>query len=412
MALIDKINYIQSVNSKTIDLSLDRIIQVAERLQLRAVNCPVITVGGTNGKGTTVATLEQLYLAAGYHTGTFTSPHIDTHTELIRLNGRDVTVEKLEHALEVINVARAEILLTEFEFMTLAALWLFKTANLDIVILEVGLGGRDDAVNIIDADITIITNVALDHCQWLGNDRESIAAVKAGIMRPRKITVLGERDPAQNLLQHAQNLDVICKQLGQDFDYSINDDNTWTWRNATQAFTGLPIPNFILDNVASAIMAMVMLKTKLPLASFVALLRQVLPQLSLRGRMQTLTDPCLQIFDVAHNPAAAVKLAEKLSTLSNGGNSYAVFSIFADKDIINTIKPFKDLIDAWHIAELQHLRAANLAQLQQAFTQQQITAVTNYDNINTAYQTCLQTANPNDRIVVFGSFAVLHEIKP
>ncbi len=410
MALTDKINYIQSIHNKPIDLSLERIKLVAKRLQLLHFNCPIITVGGTNGKGTTVATLEQLYLTSGYCTGTFTSPQIHTATELIRINGINVTEEKLEQTLDTIDITRKKILLTEFEFMTLAALWLFKEANLDIIILEVGLGGRDDAVNIIAADITIITNVALDHCQWLGNDRESIAKVKAGIMRRNKVTILGERDPAKNLLLYAKNLDVSTKQLGKDFDYVINK-NTWTWTSAQQNLIDLPLSNFITENIASAIMAIIILQEKLPISKLQKTLQKTLSQLSLPGRMQTLNYPCLQIFDVAHNPAAALKLAEKLKNLPKQGKTYAVFSMFTDKDIANTIKPFKNLIDKWHIAKLKHPRAANLSQLQKAFALQKIEQVKHYNDINTAYHAVLKMVKPKDYIIIFGSFATLHEIE-
>ena len=410
MALIDKIHYIQSINSKPIDLTLERIMKVAKRLQLLDFSCPVITVGGTNGKGTTVATLETIYRHANYKTATFTSPHIHSHTELIRLNGKNISAVQLENALDNIDANRNKILLTEFEFITLAALWLFKQQQPDIIILEIGLGGRDDAVNIIDADVAIITNVALDHCQWLGNDRESIAAIKAGIMRKDKVVILGEYQPATTLLHYAKDLHVDCKQLGIDFDYTVKD-TVWAWSNQQQILTDLPLPNFILDNVATAIMAVEILQPKLPIPHFKKVLRHVLPKLMLPGRMQILTTPCLQIFDIAHNPAAAIKLTEKLATLPNKGKTYAVFSMFADKNIANTIKPFKNLVNVWSIAKLQHPRAANLTQLQQAFIDNQITVFKTYKNIELAYQDRLANVTINDRVLIFGSFSVLHEIE-
>ena len=411
MAIADKIKYIQELNSKPIDLTLERIAMVAKKLQLLAFDCPIITVGGTNGKGSTVATLERIYHHAGYKTGVFTSPQITHHTELIRLNRKAITSQQLETALERLDTARDGILLTEFEFMTLAALLLFKQASPDIIILEVGLGGRDDAVNIIDADLSIITNVALDHCQWLGNDRNSIAYIKSGIMRKNKTTIIGERDAPCVLLDRAQQLCIDSKQLGKEFYYEINP-TTWTWKSKEQTLRCLPLPNLLIENVACAIMAAEILMARLPINTLENILKDILPKLSLPGRLQIFDTPCRQIFDAAHNPAAAIKLAETLGNMKIPGKIYAIFSMFADKDINNTIKPFKGLIHEWHIAALPHIRAASCSQLHQALENNDINVITEYQDIEIAYQAVLNKIQQNDAMLIFGSFQVLNAILP
>ncbi len=409
MRLAERIKYIQSLHNKPIDLTLTRIAKVVKILGLLPLSCPPIVVGGTNGKGSTVATLESIYLANDYQVGTFTSPHIHQHTELIRINGNDVAVAQLQYALDIIDAKRGNTLLTEFEFMTLAALWLFKQTTLDVIILEVGLGGQDDAVNIVNADVAVITNVALDHCQWLGNDRDSIGKIKAGIMRPGKTAILGEYNPPESLLQFAKAQKVNLKQLGQDFDYTVNGD-TWTWQGGKQTLSSLPLPNLILTNVAAAIMVVTTLMPRLPINYLAATLKKLLPRLNLPGRLQILEKPCMQIFDVAHNAAAAKKLAEKLGSVQVKGSTHAVFSMFTDKDIDNTIKPLTNLIDVWHIAELLYSRAAHLMQLQQVLRNNQISRVLVYKNINAAYQATLNQVDANDAVIVFGSFQVLNEI--
>lgn len=409
MHLAEKIKDIQSLSGKRVDLTLTRVAEVAKTLKLLPFSCPIIVVGGTNGKGSTVATLESIYLDNNYQTSTFTSPHIHEHTELIRINGNDITATQLQQALDIIDASRGKVSLSEFEFITLAALWLFRQIASDVVILEVGLGGQDDAVNIVDADVAVITNVTLDHCQWLGNDRNSIGKIKAGIMRPDKIAISGEYDPPESLLQYAKARRVKLKQLGKDFDYIVNGDS-WTWQAENQTLSDLPLPNFVLENIAAAIMVVTTLMPKLPIHSLAKTVRKILPRLFLPGRMQMLKKPCQQIFDVAHNPAAASKLAEKLASLTVEGKTHAVFSMFADKDIEHTIKPLRHLIDIWHIAKLQHPRAAPLPQLQQALQNNQISSIISYENISAAYQATLNQAIRVDVVIVFGSFQVLNEI--
>ena len=409
MTIADKIKYVQNINPKPIELTLERITIVAEKLQLLHFDCPVITVGGTNGKGSTVATLESIYHALGYKTAVFTSPQIISHTELIRLNQKNITDQQLSATLDIIEASRGEILLTEFEFMTLAALWLFKQMAPDIIILEVGVGGRDDAVNIVSADLAVITNIALDHCQWLGNDRHHIAKIKAGIMRKNKTLIIGETHPPTILFNYAQELSVNVQQLGKDFSYQTHN-STWTWRNNTYRLENLPLPNFIVENIATAIMAIRMLFPELSAKKLTGILKNILPKLSLPGRWQIKNKPCLQIFDVAHNPAAAIQLARKLTTLQITGKVHAIFSMFSDKDIANTIKPLQPHIDSWHIATLSHSRAATLQQLQQALQTNHIEAIKEYQTIDTAYQAVLKQVKQPDLILVFGSFQVLNAV--
>jgi dihydrofolate synthase/folylpolyglutamate synthase len=370
MTYQNQITHIQTVSPRPIDLSLERIRAVANKMHLQQPTCPVMTVGGTNGKGTMVATLEQIYLQQHYKTAVFTSPHIHLHTELFRLNGQDISQQQLIDALKSVEAHRGSILLTEYEFLMLTGLIIFKKTKPDIILLEVGMGGRDDVTNIIDPDLAIITNVALDHCQWLGNDRESIGAIKAGIFRKNIPLLFAEKNPPQSVINTAKYLNTPLHIVTED----------------------------------TALFAAQQLQHKLPITTT----KSPDPSsLKLPGRFQIINTPTLQIHDVGHNPAAADYLVNKLKRLNHKGPIKAIFSMFGDKDIVATVKPLKKLIDAWHIAELSHPRKASISQLQSALTGE---IISTYDSIADAYQQAIKKQQPNELLLCFGSFQVLKEI--
>ncbi|PHQ79748.1 MAG: bifunctional tetrahydrofolate synthase/dihydrofolate synthase [Coxiella sp. (in: Bacteria)] len=396
MTFDDYLLHITTLSAKPIDLSLTRVQHVANLMNLLELNhCPVITVGGTNGKGSTVAMLEAIYRQANFKTAVFTSPHIHCPTELFRINGTNVSKEQLCAALAAVEQARQSTLLTEYEFYMLAALWLFKQSAPDIVILEVGLGGRGDVTNIIDPSLAIITNVALDHCQWLGNDREAIGAIKSGIFRDGIPIVIGERHPPQSVLKRAPQ----AYRLGRDFDFASTDSG-WRWHCADINLPNLPRSQLIMDNAATALMAVACLHPDF--------LKQPLPHpVTVPGRFQLIHTPCLQIHDAAHNPAAAHMLAKQLTHFNHPGKIKAVFSMYADKDIDATVNALEGHIDQWYVAPLNHQRGATLPQLETALSKQ--TYLT-FNSITTAYDNAIAQRHETDLLLAFGSFQVLSEL--
>ena len=380
----DQTTFLTQGNPCKIDLTLDRIRAVASALDLLNPACPVITIGGTNGKGSTVHALNHIYRRNDYKTASFTSPYFHCPTELIRLNDQPISTNDCLQILTLIDEAKQSHHLTEYEYLFLVALYYFREQQPDVLLLEVGLGGRDDITNIMDANCTAITSVSLDHCEWLGNDRESIGAVKAGIFRKNTPVVLGESQPPKSVLAAAEQLNAPVKQLGIDFE--------------------LPdLQNAYPENLATAICIADTMKDQLPVAIEPRDALSDLPPL--KGRYQIKTDPCQQCWDVAHNPAASTRLAAYLQSRYTDQSIHAVFSAFADKDIQGVVHPLLGLIDQWHIAELQHDRAASIETLKHALADQPITI---NDSIQSAYRHAL-TKQP-DLLLVFGSFAVLAEL--
>jgi dihydrofolate synthase/folylpolyglutamate synthase len=393
--------YIATVHALPMELGLTRVREVARRLKVLTPSASVITVGGTNGKGSCVAGLEAVYRAAGFRTGAFTSPYLLRLNEEIRVAGVAVDDDAFCTAFGRIEAARGDIVLTVFEFNTLAALLIFQEAQVDVLLLEVGLGGRLDAVNIIDADVAVVTSIAIDHALWLGDTRELIGCEKAGIFRSGKPVVCGDFSPPQTLLQAARALDAPLYCQSQDFHFAPHQ-NSWVWQSQKNAFADLPLTSLALQNMATVLMTVELLQQRL------AVSRQAidtgLQQVKLTARIQVLTGDITQIFDVAHNPAAAQWLADKLKILFCGGKTRAVFSMLADKDIGATLQVIKNYIDEWHIAALPVARGASLEILQHAFQQEKITSLKSYADVAQAYQAAFSTSKTGDRVVVFGSF--------
>lgn len=404
--LTDWLHWQEQLHPKSIDLDLARVREVWQRLQHGTFDCPVITVGGTNGKGSCVAMLESIYLAAGYRVGSYTSPHLWRYNERIRIDAEPLSDVRICEAFERVDQARAQISLTYFEFGTLAALDCFARQPLDIILLEVGLGGRLDAVNIIDADVAIISSIDLDHTEWLGNDRATIAREKAGILRRNQVGIVADPSPPPALQAVADSIgnNLLC--LGRDFDFR-QDGGSWSWHHNDQHRVGLPPPALSgehqLGNAAAAIMAIETLQSRLPVSQ--AHLREGLLAVRLPGRFQLVPGPVTRIFDVAHNPAAAARLAETLRQASAGGMLHAVFSALADKDIAGLVAPLCSLVTHWHLAPLKAQRHASLETLitgvRSACPAAEVSA---YSDVQTAYNQAMALADEGDRVLVFGSF--------
>ena len=400
--------YQLGTHPQPIAMGLERVRLVAERLQLERLPCPVITVGGTNGKGSTVAYIEAIARVSGYRVGAFTSPHFLRYNERIRIDGAEVSDDELIDAFEAIETARAETPLTYFEFGTLAALFLFARAGLDLAVLEVGLGGRLDAVNLIDADVAVITTVDLDHQAYLGNDRESIGFEKAGIMRAGRPCILGEKDPPSSVLRHAYENGVYCIRAYSD--YLIDRfESHWVWREPGFSLD-LPYPQLQapaqIQNAACAIAALRASSLIVPDAAWVAGVAEA----RITGRLQCWrTDPEV-ILDVAHNPQSVAQLEDWLQI--NPKPTVAVFSALKDKDIAGMVARLAPFIGFWHVAVLSEpadrvMPAGDWQQKLSAALPASVYRI--HPDVASAYAAAL-AENSGQRILVFGSFHTLEAV--
>jgi dihydrofolate synthase/folylpolyglutamate synthase len=401
--------YVASIHPKSIELGLTRVTEVAQRLNLLVPGCSVITIAGTNGKGSCVAGLEAIYIAAGYRVGSFTSPYILRLNEEVKIQGEAINDEAFVRALNRIEAARGEIILTTFEFNTLAALEVFRVSNLDVIILEVGLGGRLDAVNIIDPDLAVISSIAIDHAEWLGDTREKIAGEKAGIFRAHKPVVIGDFDPPVTLTDRAKELSAPMYCQNEDFRF-VQNDASWIWESETTYFTDLPLPTLALQNMSTVLMAVEVMQKALPVKR--EAIYEALTLVGLPARIQVVPGSVTKILDVSHNPAAAEFLAQKIVKLGCAGKTRAVFSMLADKDIVGTIQVMKKLIDVWHIAALPVLRGTTLELLQETFRKARVEFVISHPDIVTAYQAAVEESQAGDRVIVFGSFYTVAGVMP
>ena len=402
----------EELHPDPIDLGLHRIQLVADKLFGRAAAYPyTVTVAGTNGKGTCVTTISHLLTACGKRVGSFTSPHLLRYNERIRIDGCEVSDELLCAAFEAIDSARADTSLTYFEFNALAALWIFRHEKVDIQILEVGLGGRLDAVNIIDADIAVITNIALDHTDWLGNTRDAIGTEKAGILRPGSKLVYGESDMPASIRDRITMLDCQCKQLDHQFRHAVTTRG-WTWEGADDAGNRRSIsselPSLPLPSVACALQVLAWMDIWQP-----EIISQQLPLLSLSGRFERqYIDNKQLIFDVAHNPAGATFLANRLQATFTQRVDI-LFAAMADKDIGAMITALQPVINHWYLAPLDNNpRAATTKDLSVILDKHGI-AATGY-SCGADLQTILQAAMHVDHdtpLVIAGSFFTVAAVK-
>lgn len=405
--LSEWLSWINEIHPSDICLGLERVKTVAERLNLLEPANIVITVGGTNGKGSTVAGLDHIYRAAGFKVGTFTSPYLFKHNEEVCINGVPASDALFCQAFEKIEQARGSTLLTPFEYHTLAALLIFRKQPLDVVILEVGLGGRLDAVNIINPDVAVITSIGIDHVDLLGHTREAIGFEKAGIMRPGIPVVCGDQGPPASLLSYAEKIGAVLFCRNRDFNYKTQL-NKWHWWSKSESYDCLPINNLMLQNMSTVMMVINVLQPHLPVTRDA--IETGLKNTELPARIQIMPGPVTEIYDVAHNPAAVACLAEKISTLPCPGKTLAVFSMLADKDITSCIHEIKEFITAWYIAPLAVKRAASFEKLCEAFTQSDAKPIHSFPNLTHAYDQARKHATIEDRIIVFGSFHTVSQV--
>ena len=408
--LDDWLAHCEQLHPVAIDMGLERVKVVADRMGLQ-LKCPVITVAGTNGKGSTCAMLESILRQAGYRTGVYTSPHLVRFEERLRIGGE--TVDAAELVASFVTVARArvenaEVSLTYFEFSTLAILDVMAHSNLDVAILEVGLGGRLDAVNIMDADCAVITSIDLDHMALLGDNRESIGFEKAGIMRAGRPVVVSDPVPPKSVLNRAKELGADLWQFGHDFNFS-GDKQQWGWAGRGRRYSGLAYPALRganqLVNAAGVLAALTALRDKLPVTA--QAVRNGLAFVELPGRFQIIPGQPQLVLDVAHNPHSVAALAANLDAMGFFPTTHAVFGAMADKDLGPMLAQVNPLIDKWYFTDLPTPRAESAANLQAKWRAQNTrtdVVCANFANPVTALQAAIDAAEPTDRIVVFGSF--------
>lgn len=398
----------EGLHGQVIDLGLERVRAVWQNLD-HDLDMPVITVAGTNGKGSSVAMLEAIYLAASYRVGSYTSPHLLRYNERIRIQGEPVADELLCDAFACIDEARGDTSLTYFEFGTLAALQVFARSEAEVIVLEVGLGGRLDAVNIIDADVALITAIDVDHVAWLGDDREQIGREKAGIMRTARPVVISDSRPPGSLAEESERLGAQAFFIGSDYRFDSQEQG-WSWHYGDSHRSALPEPalrgRFQLQNAAGVMMVLQLLHERLPCS--MQAIRQGLQQVQLPGRFQYLGGAISEVLDVAHNPQSARALAENLQALPLEGRRHAVVGMLADKDIEATLAPLREAFASWHLAPPDAGRAADTEQLLQALGQDK-EACFLYENITAARVGALNQARPGDQLVIFGSFYTVAE---
>lgn len=396
----------ERLHPREIELGLARVRAVALKLGLAQAPFPVCTVGGTNGKGSTVAMLSAMLHAAGYRVGTYSSPHLLVYNERVALDGVAASDEALCAAFARVEAARGDVGLTYFEFGTLAAMVLFADAKLDIAVLEVGLGGRLDAVNLWDADVAIVTSIGLDHTDWLGPDREHIGREKAGIFRADRPAICGDPAPPASLAQTAASIGARFYRIGVDFAVTAAPEG-WRWRFGEQYRGALPYPamrgEYQLQNAACALTALACLAPRFSVSQ--AAVRAGLLSVALPGRFQTLPGTPRVVLDVAHNAEAAAALAHTLRAQPNSGRTLAVVGMLQDKPIEAVLRVLAPLMQAWFIADLPTPRAAGKETLRAAL--RRIDAgvpVQGFGDIASAYAAARVQADASDRIVVFGSF--------
>jgi len=398
------LNWQERLHPKEIDLGLDRVRAVLTSMGLDHPPFRVVTVGGTNGKGSCVAMLEALALEAGFATGAYTSPHLLRYNERVRVKGREAGDAELVSAFEAVEAGRGDTSLTYFEFGTAAALEIFRRRGVELAVLEVGLGGRLDAVNALDAEVAIVTSVGLDHLEWLGPDRESIGREKGGIFRPGGSAVIGDRDPPASLLQSAGERAL---RLGRDFDWST-DGAGWRWSSAALEFPGLPRGPLgapaLLDNAACAIAAF---DTFSSLRDQPDLPARALGRMRLVGRLQRVPGEVEWWLDVSHNPDGAAVLAGALGAAPVAGKTIAVIGMLADKDVAAVATALDTCIDHWITATLPPPRGLDAAELADRIAPRVRTEIVVASSVRRACAVARAAARPGDRVVVCGSFHVV-----
>ncbi|WP_445369190.1 bifunctional tetrahydrofolate synthase/dihydrofolate synthase [Methylomonas sp. BW4-1] len=401
----------EKLHPRPIDLGLGRVAGVYRQLNPEQKKPLTITVAGTNGKGSCVAFLEAIYRAAGYRVGAYTSPHILRYNERIRIDGVPVEDALICDAFTRIDGARGETSLSYFEFGTLAALGIFAEADLDIQLLEVGLGGRLDAVNIIDPDAAIVTTIALDHVDWLGHTEEAIGREKAGIFRAGVAAIIGDAQAPRSVVEVAEQVGAIALQMDSEFSYQKQRDS-WEWRSADKQIDRLPAPAFKGEhqyrNASAAIMAINTLQPLLAVSDDA--IRQGLESARLAGRFQLIAGAPRILLDVGHNPQAVQTLINYLSEYFPEIRMHAVFAMMRDKDIAGVLNMMRDRVTTWYLAPLANPRAATPDMLETIFQQQGLDNVrSGFTDFTEAFQTARQNTGQDDLLLIFGSFFLVSE---
>lgn len=402
--------YLETLHPQSIALGLDRVRAVHERLDA-VIACPVVTVTGTNGKGSTCAMLEAILRSAGYRTGLYTSPHLLRYNERVRILGHAIGDAELLAAFDAVEdartAARLAIPLTYFEFGTLAALWLFARTSLDALVLEVGLGGRLDAVNLIDADVAVLTSVALDHMEYLGATRDAIGREKAGIFRSARPAVCAEPHLPASVAEHARAIGARVVQIGRDYGFADERTQWRYWGPGGERF-GLPFPAlrgaYQLANAATVLVILDLLREALPVSG--GAIRDGLLTVELPARFQVLPGRPTTVLDVAHNPHAARTLANALGAMGYYPETFAVWGMLGDKDLSGVAEAMQSHVDHWNIARVPGPRGADAAALRGALLAAGIddSVIHVFGDIGEAYRAARESADEADRIIVFGSF--------
>ena len=404
----------ETLHSQKIELGLERIAQVASSMGACNSNYKTIVVAGTNGKGSIVSTLESIYHHAGYRVGSYTSPHLVHYNERIRIGMQNVDDETLCDAFNQVDKARGDTSLSYFEFGTLAAMHIFSETKLDIALYEVGLGGRLDAVNILDSDVAIVSSIGIDHVQWLGSTRESIGYEKAGVFRSDHIAICGDADPPDSLLNYAKELGTELLLINNHYSYQKQQENFWTFNCKQFAWENLPLPSLYgdvqLGNAATALMAITSMDEKLPVTR--ECVDRGLNNISLPGRFQRIDHgPCEIILDVAHNLDSAKVLVNNLRALDPVTKTIAIFAVLADKDVCGIIECVGGEFDEWYISQLNSERSLDVKSLKKQLDDCCHDCVVRpFDSISEAYSVAKSNANETMRIVVFGSFLTVAEV--
>ncbi|WP_373948316.1 bifunctional tetrahydrofolate synthase/dihydrofolate synthase [Vibrio pomeroyi] len=395
------LDYLSNIHTSAIDLGLDRVQAVASKANLTKPAQHVITVAGTNGKGSTCALMEAILLDAGYSVGVYSSPHLIRYNERVRINGQDLSDEKMVQSFDFIEKERGEISLSFFEYGTLAALRAFQTEAVDVVLLEVGLGGRLDATNIVDHDVSVITSLAVDHVDWLGDDINVIGFEKAGIYRSGKPAICGQPKPPATVAAHADDIKAEFYQVGIQYTYDVDGD-TWNWRSGAFQLESLPIPSLPLPNAATALMALGTSELSISDVNVVNGMKNA----QLPGRMQQISDHPVIVLDVAHNPHSAEYFAQQVTKQYAGKNLHVVVAMLHDKDIPATLEVLAPITTHWYPASLQGPRAATAAELCKSLPE----GVEQYSNPVSAFEAALASVQGDDVVLVVGSFHTVGEV--
>lgn len=395
------LKWLESYNDNNINLGLTNVEIIAKRANLLAINCPVITVAGTNGKGSTVATIEEIAIAANLKIGSYTSPHLFSFLERIKINATPVTAEECIASFKYLqNNMDPAVPLTYFEFATLIALHVFQNYPLDLIVLEVGLGGRLDAVNIVNNKISVISSIALDHCKYLGDTIDKIAYEKSGIIKANTVVICGASNGIETIATMAKAKNSQFRQIKQDF--TVQElPFCWSYSSFNRTIADLTKPVFPTENAACAIAALEALP-ELPINE--QQIRQGIARVKVPGRFQLYNDVCKVVFDVAHNPAAANWLAKQISTLNIKGKVHCIIGICRDKDWQGIILPFVNIVDYWHPIGIENTRLHSAEELSIHIQTLTTKPVSKFYNIQTTITQILTDSSNDDLLLVFGSF--------